>query len=132
MVQENALDKVSVTAEMLKEAINVMRGAVMICYPQGLPKWDVVQQVITGIFSCILLFFCFRRCVYVMIFFVTFFKCVRGWSSAKESLDPDTAHLWWAGKELMRDKCLKDYVGKNDKTKVGYLLLTPMLGGLQC
>lgn len=50
-------------------------------------------------------------------------------SSAKETLDPDTAHLWWAGKELMRDKCLKDYTGKNDKTKVAsltHLLLTPM------
>lgn len=35
-----------------------------------------------------------------------------------ESLDPDTAHIWWAGKELMRNKCLQDHIGKNEKTKV--------------
>lgn len=38
--------------------------------------------------------------------------------AVKELLEPDTAHLWWAGKELMRDKCLRDIVGKNEKTKV--------------
>jgi cilia- and flagella-associated protein 298 len=26
--------------------------------------------------------------------------------------------LWWAGKELVGDKCLSDYVGKNEKTKI--------------
>ena len=33
-------------------------------------------------------------------------------------MDPDSAQMWWAGKELMRDKKLSDHVGKNDKTKV--------------
>ncbi|KAH9326385.1 hypothetical protein KI387_006563, partial [Taxus chinensis] len=32
--------------------------------------------------------------------------------------DQDTAQLWWAGKELMRDKTLCDHVGKNEKTKI--------------
>ena len=26
--------------------------------------------------------------------------------------------LWWAGKELMPEKSLEDYVGKNEKTKI--------------
>jgi hypothetical protein len=33
-------------------------------------------------------------------------------------LDPNTATLWWAGKELLRSKTLADYVGKNDKTTI--------------
>lgn len=36
----------------------------------------------------------------------------------KEVLDEDTAQLWWAGKEMARGKKLKDYVGKNEKTKI--------------
>lgn len=28
------------------------------------------------------------------------------------------AQLWWAGKELRRDKKLQDYIGKNEKTKL--------------
>lgn len=53
MGQDNVLAKNSITADMLKDAINLIRGAVAICYPQGLPKWDLVQQAITGTFTCI-------------------------------------------------------------------------------
>lgn len=32
---------------------------------------------------------------------------------------PETsAHLWWAGKELTRDKKLRDFVGSNEKTTI--------------
>jgi hypothetical protein len=47
---------------MLKDAINLIRGAVMICYPQGLPKWDLVQQAIVGTFSCMVFIFLFSPC----------------------------------------------------------------------
>merc|ERR1719282_465791 len=30
----------------------------------------------------------------------------------------DQGALWWAGKELLPEKLLSDYVGKNEKTKV--------------
>ena len=33
-------------------------------------------------------------------------------------LEEDTAQLWWAGKQLERGKLLKDYVGRNEKTKI--------------
>ena len=33
-------------------------------------------------------------------------------------LDESTAQLWWAGKEMHRGKLLKDFVGKNEKTKI--------------
>ncbi|XP_024372008.1 uncharacterized protein [Physcomitrium patens] len=86
--KENVMAKNYVTSQMLKDQLNLIRGAITICYPQGLPKWDVVQQAISGT------------------------------SSLKETLDPDTTRLWWAGKEILRDKCLKDYVGQNEKTKI--------------
>ena len=38
--------------------------------------------------------------------------------ASKDIVDPATASIWWAGKELQRDKKLGDYVGKNDKTKI--------------
>ena len=38
--------------------------------------------------------------------------------ASKEVLDEATAQLWWAGKELTRDKSLGDFIGKNEKTKI--------------
>ena len=33
-------------------------------------------------------------------------------------LDEETAELWWASKNLLREKKLCDYVGRNEKTKI--------------
>lgn len=33
-------------------------------------------------------------------------------------LDPKDSSLWWAGKELLREKALNAYTGKNEKTKI--------------
>ena len=35
-----------------------------------------------------------------------------------EVFDEDSAQLWWAGKEMVRSKKLKDFVGRNEKTKI--------------
>ena len=35
-----------------------------------------------------------------------------------ELIEKDKASLWWAGKELLPEKLLQDYVGKNEKTKI--------------
>ncbi|KAK4799636.1 hypothetical protein SAY86_025001 [Trapa natans] len=35
-----------------------------------------------------------------------------------KQLQVDSTHLWWAGKELMRDKQLCHYIGMNEKTKI--------------
>jgi len=86
--KEQVIYKVPLTAMMLKDAIQTIRGSIMICYPMGLPSYDPVQQAVVGT------------------------------AKLPESLDPDTAHIWWAGKELMRNKCLQDHIGKNEKTKV--------------
>ncbi len=33
-------------------------------------------------------------------------------------MDPKDSSMWWAGKELLRDKLLNSYTGKNEKTKI--------------
>ncbi|KAL3680340.1 hypothetical protein R1sor_023296 [Riccia sorocarpa] len=81
-------DKISLTVSRLKESIDLVRGAVMICYPMGLPQYDPVQQELNGAYM------------------------------GKDALDPDATTMWWAGKEFMRDLKVSDHVGKNEKTKV--------------
>lgn len=38
-------------------------------------------------------------------------------------IEPSVARLWFAGKELLSDKKLQDYIGKNEKTKVSIMLI---------
>lgn len=38
--------KVLLTKAMLQEAVDTVRGAVMICYPMGLPEWDLVRMLL--------------------------------------------------------------------------------------
>lgn len=37
---------------------------------------------------------------------------------ANDVLDPETAELWYAGKQMKRGKKLKDHLGNNEKTKI--------------
>ncbi len=41
-----AARKVALTREALANAVDSVRGAVMICYPMGLPEWDLVRQLL--------------------------------------------------------------------------------------
>lgn len=40
--------KAPLTAKALLEQVDLIRGAVIICYPQGLPDWDFVRQCLEG------------------------------------------------------------------------------------
>lgn len=75
-----------------------LRGAVMIAYPayHGLPEWEPVVLILEN---------------------------KHDWVAGKETdvaeyLDESKTSMWWAGKELIKGKILKDYFGKNEKTKV--------------
>ena len=35
-----------------------------------------------------------------------------------EVIEEQNASVWFSGKEMLRGKTLKDYVGKNEKTKI--------------
>ena len=86
-----ALKRKTVVSE-LEEAINNVRGAVMIM-SMGLPDYDHVRQILE------------ER------------EDLQG-ASSLEILENDKASLWAFSKEMQPDKLLSDYVGKNDKSKV--------------
>lgn len=86
--KEQVLQGKCLTIPGMKEILSNIKGAIMICYPMGLPKHDPIQQALNDNFEY------------------------------KEAFDPSTAQLWWAGKELQRENKLSYYIGKNEKTKM--------------
>jgi len=82
------------TLAAIEEQIQIVKGAVMIVYPMGLPPYDEVTHILNNT------------------------ENLAGRQAELMVLDEETGALWWAGKELMRGKVLADYVGKNEKTKI--------------
>ncbi|KAF0038666.1 hypothetical protein F2P81_009150 [Scophthalmus maximus] len=85
---------VCVTMEMVKEALDQLRGAVMIVYPMGLPPHDPIRMEFEDK------------------------EDLSGTQASLQVIAEDECQLWWAAKEMQRGKKLQDYVGKNDKTKL--------------
>eukprot|EP00116_Pleurobrachia_bachei_P009894 sb/3470156/ len=94
------------TLDIVRDALDRLKGAVMIVYPMKLPPYDPVQME---------------------------FENEEDLSGTQDSYLPhltplpicqasleviEQGSLWWAGKELLPEKVLSDYVGKNEKTKV--------------
>jgi len=73
------------TAAALVEKIDLIRAAVTMGWPGGLPAWDVVHALLHDPKDEALA------------------EIVGG-----EYLDPETSSLWWAGKELFRDQTVGD------------------------
>lgn len=82
------------TQARVQEALDILRGAVTIVYPMGLPPHDPIQAEI-------------ENC-----------EDLSGMQASLEVFDIDACSLWWAGKEFIRGKKLADFVGKNEKTKI--------------
>ncbi|XP_067253860.1 cilia- and flagella-associated protein 298 isoform X1 [Chanodichthys erythropterus] len=85
---------VCVTMDMVKEALDQLRGAVMIVYPMGLPPHDPIKMEFENQ------------------------EDLTGTQASLQVIPDEEAQLWWASKELQRSKKLQDYVGKNEKTKI--------------
>jgi hypothetical protein len=92
--KDKVAQNIFITDKELEEAIQTIKGAVMIAYPMGIPSFDPVQEIIDDN------------------------EDLSGSADGKEVLDPKTSTLWWAGKELKKDKKLSDYLGRNEKTKI--------------
>lgn len=95
--KQNVELKIFLTVKDLKEKFDNLRGAVMIAYPgyHGLPPWEPAVLILENKFD---------------------------WEGLETDIgdwlvDKNTA-MWWAGKELSKQKLLKDYTGKNEKTKI--------------
>lgn len=84
----------SLNLSVVKEALQLLQGAVAIAYPMGLPPWDPVKAELDGE------------------------ENLAGTQAQEQLLNASEISLWWASKELMPGKFLSDYVGKNEKTKV--------------
>ena len=95
--------KVPTSMDLLQEKIDTMRGAVTMAYPMGLPTYDPIQAALQD-------------------------EQHTGKLYGASQLDPDTAQLWWAGKEFFRDKTVGDRVGRNEKTKITAKLQAPGSG----
>jgi len=78
--------------QLIEDTLDMLRGAVTIVFPMGLPPYDPIREE---------------------------FENTEDLSGTQASLEViSTGALWWAGKELQGEKKLLDYIGKNEKTKV--------------
>ncbi|XP_026856662.2 cilia- and flagella-associated protein 298 [Electrophorus electricus] len=85
---------VCVTMDMVKAALDQLRGAVMIVYPMGLPPHDPIRMELENQ------------------------EDLSGTQASLKVIPEEEGQLWWAAKEMQRGKKLQDYIGKNDKTKI--------------
>ncbi|XP_076623694.1 cilia- and flagella-associated protein 298 isoform X3 [Colletes latitarsis] len=90
LVQQDKL----VTQKLVQEALDILRGAVTIVYPMGLPPHDVIRQEFENT------------------------EDLSGTQASLEVIDVQLAQLWFSGKEMLPGKRLKDYLGRNEKTKI--------------
>mmetsp|Transcript_13861 Transcript_13861/g.35680 ORF Transcript_13861/g.35680 Transcript_13861/m.35680 type:complete len:155 (+) Transcript_13861:546-1010(+) len=79
---------------MVKDEFDKIKGAVMIVYPMGLPPYDEVTHILNGT------------------------ENLDGREEGKAVIPDGAGQIWWANKELIRDKKLADYIGKNEKTTI--------------
>ncbi|XP_032598986.1 cilia- and flagella-associated protein 298 [Drosophila grimshawi] len=82
------------TLKIIQEALNILRGAVTIVYPMKLPPHDTIQMEFTNM------------------------EDLTGTQASKDVIEPSKAQLWFAGRQILSGKILKEYLGNNDKTKV--------------
>lgn len=80
--------------ERVQEALDMLKGAVRVVYPQGLPDYDPVQMELDNK------------------------EDLSGTQAGKEVLDPEETTLWFANKELDLADPLSKRLGRNEKTKV--------------
>lgn len=85
---------ICVTKETIKDALDMLKGALMIAFPMGLPKYDLIRMELENR------------------------EDLSGTHASQQVLEIQTSQIWWAGKHLQPEKLLQDYVGKNEKTKI--------------
>ena len=86
--------KVTLSAKVLLEHVDNIRGAVMIAFPMGLPEWDPMRMAIEDD------------------------EDLAGTQGGADQLEADSSQLWWAGKLMNPENKLADHVGRNEKTKI--------------
>lgn len=78
----------------VKEALDLLRGAVTIVYPMQLPPHDSIRMEFNNT------------------------EDLAGTQASMEVIEPAKGQIWFAGRHMLPDKKLQDYIGKNEKCKV--------------
>uniref|UniRef100_A0A8D8WXL1 UPF0769 protein C21orf59 homolog n=1 Tax=Cacopsylla melanoneura TaxID=428564 RepID=A0A8D8WXL1_9HEMI len=81
------------TEAVVQESLNILRGCVMIIYPMKLPTHDPIRMELENR------------------------EDLSGMQASKEIIEPSMGALWFAGKAMLRDKLVRDFLGKNEKCK---------------
>lgn len=84
--------KVSLTQKMIEQKLEEVKGAVMICYPMGLPAWDPMRLIFDG-------------------------EDHGPASYGTDDIEADSASLWFAGKMMIPENKLSVHTGRHENTK---------------
>lgn len=82
------------TLKQVQNAIGILRGAVTICYPMELPPHDPIYMEFTNT------------------------EDLTGTQASREVIERAKIQLWFAGRQLLPENRLSDYLGNNEKCKV--------------
>ncbi|KAK8741801.1 hypothetical protein OTU49_002407 [Cherax quadricarinatus] len=92
--KEQVKSSVCLTEQHICDALDILRGAIMIVYPMNLPPHDPIRKELENR------------------------EVLSGTQDEKLVLEASMTQLWFAGKEMQCGKKLLDYLGKNEKSKV--------------
>ncbi|XP_055609987.1 cilia- and flagella-associated protein 298-like isoform X2 [Uranotaenia lowii] len=92
------------TQKNVEEAVDLLRGAVMIVYPMQLPPHDPIRMEFTNT------------------------EDLTGTQASLEVIEPSKVQLWFAGKQMLPDRKLGEIIGNNEKTKIIIKLTTTSEG----
>ena len=87
-----AAKRVALNAQLLQEKIRNIGGALTIAYPMGLPEWDPARLTLTDDDGA------------------------EG-APGQKIMDPETATLWFAGKQFERESFIRDRI-RHERSKV--------------
>ncbi|XP_039287865.1 cilia- and flagella-associated protein 298 [Nilaparvata lugens] len=87
--KKKADNGICMTLKTVQEALEILRGTVMIIYPMNLPPHDVIRQEFENT------------------------EDLSGTQASLDVIDVASAQLWFSGKELVRNKKLCNFVGNN-------------------
>ncbi|XP_059613575.1 cilia- and flagella-associated protein 298 isoform X2 [Phlebotomus argentipes] len=82
------------TLKNVQEALDILRGAVMIVYPMELPPHDPIRMELNNT------------------------EDLSGTQASLEVIEPTKAQLWFAGRQMIPEDKLNVYFGNNEKCKV--------------
>lgn len=95
MVSKKLVEKNEcLTIKQVQNAVGILRGAVTIVYPMGLPPHDNIAMEFSNT------------------------EDLNGTQASLEVIEPIKAELWFAGRQMVTGMLLREYMGTNEKCKV--------------